>query len=115
MGAIYSVVHQCAPYSPLGVLYNWPSVVRSLPHDIHDHRHGRERTRRCAYADIVQVGILYFRRSDALVCSVSRLRANLDTIVVLTPYIASLSYSVDYGRAWLTRTRLCTGSALSTS
>ena len=78
------MVHQRASYPPLVVLCNGPSVVRSLPHDIHDYRHGREWTRRCSHADIVQVGVLYFRRSDALVCSVSRLDAILDSTVILT-------------------------------
>lgn len=69
------MVHQRTPHSPLATVHNGASVVRSFPHDIYDPRHGRERTRRCAYANIVQMGFLCFRRFGALLCRVS-LRAN---------------------------------------
>jgi hypothetical protein len=65
------VVHQRTPHSPLVASDHGSSIVRSLPHAIYDPRHGRERTRRCTHADIVQVGFLCFRRSDTPLCRVS--------------------------------------------
>ena len=114
VGAIYSVVHQRTPYPPFFTPDYGSPLIRSLPHDIYDHRYGCDRTSWCTHAVVVQMGFLCFRCSDAPLCRVSLYAHTLlGTNVVRGT--AFPSYSADCGRACSKRTRVYTAAALSTS
>ena len=65
------MVYQRTTHCPHVTADDRSSAVRSLPHYIHDHRHGNHWTRRRTHPDIVQVGFLRFWSFGAFLRRVS--------------------------------------------
>lgn len=98
VGAIHTVVYQCATHPPHVTADDRPPPIRPFLHPVHDTRHGSHGARRSAHSDIVQVGLLCLWRHNTPLRCVSIPR-------VIPPSICSLGLCqqlhADLQGAWI--------------